>query len=63
MNKLPDIDKDFAKWYQEVIYQADLADQSPVRGCIVIKPYGYAIWEKIQEYFTKYIVLILKKPN
>ena len=38
MAKLPDIDKDFAQWYQEVIYQAELADQAPVRGCIVIRP-------------------------
>ena len=49
MNKLPDIKKDFAKWYQEVIYQAELADQSPVRGSIVIRPYGYAIWENIKD--------------
>ena len=49
MNKLPDIKKDFAKWYQDVIYQAELADQSPVRGSIVIRPYGYAIWEHIKD--------------
>ncbi|MBT3456157.1 proline--tRNA ligase [bacterium] len=50
MSKLPDIDKDFAKWYQEVIYQAELADQAPVRGCIVIRPYGCAVWEEIKTY-------------
>ncbi len=39
---------DFAQWYQDVIRKADLADESPVRGCMVIKPYGYALWEAIQ---------------
>lgn len=48
MNKLPDINRNFADWYQEVIYQAELIDLSPVRGCFVIRPYCYAIWEKIQ---------------
>jgi prolyl-tRNA synthetase len=45
---LPDIKEKFADWYQEVIYQAELADQAPVRGCFVIRPYGYAIWELIR---------------
>ena len=49
MNKLPDIKQDISEWYNEVIYQAELADQSPVRGCIVIRPYGYAIWEHIRD--------------
>jgi prolyl-tRNA synthetase len=48
MSKLPDIKKKFPEWYQQVIYQAELADQSPVRGCIVIRPYGNAIWESIK---------------
>jgi prolyl-tRNA synthetase len=39
---------DFAKWYNEIVYKADLADQSPVRGCIIIKPYGYELWEAIK---------------
>ncbi len=39
---------DFAKWYQEVIQAADLAEESGVRGCMVIKPWGYGIWERIQ---------------
>ncbi len=39
---------DFAKWYQEVIAAADLAEESGVRGCMVIKPWGYGIWERIQ---------------
>ncbi len=41
--------KDFSAWYQEVVEQADLAEHSPVRGCMVIKPYGYAIWELMQK--------------
>lgn len=49
MNKLPDITKDFSGWYQEVIYQAELIDYPPVRGSIVIRPYGYAIWEHIKD--------------
>jgi prolyl-tRNA synthetase len=39
---------DFAKWYQEVISAADLAEESGVRGCMVIKPWGYGIWERVQ---------------
>ena len=41
-------DKDYSRWYNELVVQADLADNSGVRGCMVIKPHGYAIWEKIQ---------------
>ena len=39
---------DYSKWYNELVVKADLAENSGVRGCMVIKPYGYAIWEKIQ---------------
>ena len=39
---------DYAEWYQQVVRAADLAENSPVRGCMVIKPWGYAIWENIQ---------------
>lgn len=49
MTKLPDIKTNFAEWYQEVVYQSEVADQSPVRGCIVIRPYGWAIWELIRD--------------
>ena len=41
--------EDYSKWYTDVIVAADLADNSPVRGCMVIKPNGYAIWENIQQ--------------
>ena len=40
--------EDYSKWYNELVVKADLAEQSAVRGCMVIKPYGYAIWEKMQ---------------
>ncbi|HRL11798.1 MAG TPA: proline--tRNA ligase [Aggregatilineales bacterium] len=40
--------EDFSKWYNEIVYRADLAAPSPVRGCIIIKPYGYEIWEAIR---------------
>lgn len=53
--KLPDIKTNFPEWYQEVIYQAELADQSPVRGCIVIRPYGTEIWENIKAILDKKI--------
>jgi prolyl-tRNA synthetase len=39
---------DYSQWYQDLVVKADLAENSAVRGCMVIKPYGYAIWEKIQ---------------
>lgn len=42
-------EEDYSKWYNEVIARADLAEHSDVRGCMVIKPYGYAIWEKMKE--------------
>jgi len=41
--------EDFSQWYLDVIKAADLAETSPVRGCMVIKPYGYAIWENVQK--------------
>lgn len=55
MTQLPDIEKDFAEWYQEIVYRAELADQAPVRGCIVVRPYGCALWENIQRILDKKI--------
>ncbi|MCK5203994.1 MAG: proline--tRNA ligase, partial [Desulfobacterales bacterium] len=45
----PTRDKDFPEWYQQVIKASDLAERSPVRGCMVIKPWGYALWENIMQ--------------
>lgn len=50
MNKLSNIEKDFAQWYQDVVYAAELVDETPVRGCYVIRPYAWRIWELIQAY-------------
>lgn len=47
----PTRESNFAEWYQQIIVAADLAENSPVRGSMVIKPYGYAIWENIQRLF------------
>jgi prolyl-tRNA synthetase len=44
----PTREEDYPEWYQQVIKAADLAEHSPVRGCMVIKPWGYAIWESMQ---------------
>ncbi len=52
-------EKDFSEWYQQVILRADLAEYSPVKGCMIIKPSGYSIWESIQNYFNER----LKKLN
>ena len=44
---------DYSKWYNDIVQQADLAENSGVKGCMVIKPYGYAIWEKMQAALDK----------
>lgn len=49
MQKITPQEQDFSTWYTDVIEVAQLADYSPVRGCMVIRPYGYAIWENIQK--------------
>lgn len=47
------IDEDFAQWYTDVVKKAELVDYSSVKGCMIIRPYGYAIWENIQSYLDK----------
>src|SRR5919107_1089710 len=47
--KITPRDQDFSQWYQDVVVQAKLADYSPVKGCMVIRPNGYSIWEQIQK--------------
>lgn len=51
----PTREEDFPEWYQQVIKAADMAETSPVRGCMIIKPYGYALWENIQRNFDDII--------
>ncbi len=50
---LPSRSEDYSLWYNELVKRAGLAENSPVRGCMVIKPYGYAIWEKMQQALDK----------
>lgn len=45
--------ENYSQWYNDLVVKADLAEQAPVRGCMVIKPYGYAIWEKMQAQLDK----------
>ena len=51
--KLTKRSEDYSKWYNELVTKADLAENSAVRGCMVIKPYGYAVWEKMQAELDK----------
>jgi prolyl-tRNA synthetase len=44
----PTREENYAEWYQQVIAGADLAESSPVRGCMIIRPWGYALWENMQ---------------
>jgi len=46
--KLPSRSEDFSEWYNQVVLRADLADYAPVRGCMIVKPYGWTLWENIQ---------------
>ena len=46
---IPSRSEDYSLWYNELVKKAGLAENSPVRGCMVIKPYGFAIWEKMQQ--------------
>ena len=48
VEEITSMDVDFAKWYTDIVKKADLVDYAQVRGCMVIRPYGYAIWENIQ---------------
>lgn len=50
VKEITNIEDDFAKWYTDIVIKADLADYTDTKGCIAIKPYGYAIWENIQKY-------------
>ncbi len=50
VKEITNIEDDFAKWYTDIVKKADLADYTDTKGCVAIKPYGYAIWENIQNY-------------
>ena len=49
VEEITSMDEDFAKWYTDIVKKADLIDYSSVKGCMIIRPYGYAIWENIQK--------------
>ncbi len=53
VSEIADINLDFPQWYTDVIIKTGMVDYGPVKGTMVIKPYGYAIWENIQEYLNK----------
>src|SRR5258708_10859722 len=46
--KLPSRTEDFSEWYNQLVLKAELADYAPVRGCMIVRPYGWALWENIQ---------------
>ena len=50
VKEITNIDEDFARWYTDIVIKAELADYADTKGCIAIRPYGYAIWENIQKY-------------
>ncbi len=54
-SQLKDFNTDFSQWFTDVILKAELADYAPVKGCMVIRPYGYALWEGIQQFLDKLI--------
>ncbi len=47
-DKLPSRSENFSEWYNQLVLKAELADYAPVRGCMVVRPYGWALWENIQ---------------
>jgi prolyl-tRNA synthetase len=49
VREITSMDEDFAQWYTDIVKKAELTDYSSVKGCMVIKPAGYAIWENIQK--------------
>jgi len=51
--KLPTRSEDFSEWYNQLVVRAELADYAPVRGCMIVRPYGWAIWENIQQALDK----------
>ena len=53
VEKITPMDEDFAKWYTDVVKNAELIEYSGIRGCMVLRPNGYAIWENIQKVLDK----------
>ena len=55
VREITSMDVDFAQWYTDIVKKADLIDYSSVRGCMVFRPYGYAIWENIQQHTGRHV--------
>ena len=53
VKEITNIEDDIAQWYTDIVIKAELADYTDTKGCIAIRPYGYAIWENIQNYVDK----------
>ena len=53
VKEITNIEENFAQWYTDVVIKAELADYTETKGCVAIRPYGYAIWENIQNYMDK----------
>ena len=49
VESITSMEEDFAQWYTDIVKKAELVDYSSVRGCMILRPYGYAIWENIQK--------------
>ncbi len=54
-NSLPNITTNFTDWYQDVLTKSEMVDQSPTRGCVVLRPYGFAMWENVRDILDKEI--------
>ncbi|MGW8251822.1 MAG: proline--tRNA ligase, partial [Anaerolineales bacterium] len=48
-DKLPSREENFSEWYNQIVLRAEMADYAPVRGCMVARPYGWALWENMQQ--------------
>ena len=51
--KLPSRSEDFSEWYNQLVLRAELADYAPVRGCMIVRPYGWSLWENITAQLDK----------
>ena len=63
VNDITSMDEDFAQWYTDICKKADLIDYSSVKGCMIIRPYGYAIWENIQNNMDRMFRRSLRKSG
>ena len=55
VKSITSMEEDFAKWYTDVCIKAELVDYASVKGCMIIRPYGYAIWENIQKQMDAFV--------